>query len=143
MKDTTIVLIALTAYLYSLLVYVRGKAKEKEINNTTNVIVPQQPPPEYKKGPFRTYAPTNFQQMGVLTSSGQPTLPLYGRRNPYHRDRFNYYTLTAGNQMYPLNLTIDGKDCSEDLGCQELYGNESVSVVGSSNTYTADVYRVV
>jgi hypothetical protein len=29
----------------------------------------------------------------------------------------------------------------EDIGCQELYGNESVTVLGKTGAYTVKMYR--
>ncbi len=105
------------------------------------VIAPPQRPPEFRGPPLKRYKPGRFQQMGLLKSDEGEMLPLYGRESRTHRDRYHYYTTTAGEQIFPLNITVGDRDCSEDVGCQELYGNETVNVNGSDNDYSVDIYR--
>lgn len=109
---------------------------------TTTVVIKEKENPEYRTGPYRRYAPMQFEPVGVLTADGQPTLPLYGKRSEYHRDRYNYYTVTPGDQLYPLTISVDGRVCTEDLGCMELYGNETVTVLGLAAPYTAQIYNI-
>ena len=105
------------------------------------VIAPPQRPPEFRGPPLKRYKPGRFQQMGILTDDEGEMLPLYGRESRTHRDRYHYYTTTSGDQIFPLNITVDGRDCSEDIGCQELYGNENVNVMGTDNNYSVNMYR--
>jgi len=98
--------------------------------------------PETRGPPYRTWAPAKFQQVGILTSTGKQTLPLYGRQTPGYNSRYNYYTVTNGNQMYPLVITVDGRDCTEDIGCNELYGNEDVTIIDRPDIYKPKMYRV-
>ena len=93
--------------------------------------------------PYKRYKPARFQQMGLLLGSGSNTLPLYGREAPYNRDRYNYYTSTPGQQVYSLPVVHNGRECTEDIGCPEFYGNETVTVTGQPGTYTVKVYRTV
>ena len=105
------------------------------------VIAPPRRPPEFRDPPLKRYKPGRFQQMGILTSEEGEMRPLYGRESRTHRDRYHYYTTTSGDQIFPLNITVDGRDCSEDIGCQELYGNENVNVMGTDTGYSVDMYR--
>ncbi len=105
------------------------------------VIAPPQRPPEFRGPPLKRYKPGRFQQMGLLKNDEGEMLPLYGRESRTHRDRYHYYTTTSGDQIFPLNITVDGRDCSEDIGCQELYGNENVNVMGTDVDYSVDIYR--
>lgn len=101
------------------------------------------PRPRQPTGPYRTYAPRDFQRIGVISAPGEQTLPLMARRTPAHNSRFNYYTLTEGNQAYPLVIRVSGRDCTEDIGCDEMYGTEEVEVVGKPGVvYTPHVYRI-
>lgn len=105
------------------------------------VIAPPQRPPEFRGPPLKRYKPGRFQQMGLLKNDEGEMLPLYGRESRTHRDRYHYYTTTSGDQIFPLNITVDDRDCSEDVGCQELYGNETVNVNGKDAGYSVDIYR--
>ena len=79
--------------------------------------------------------------MGVLVGPDEETLPLYGKEVRGRRDQYHYYTTTPGDQVYPLPVTINNRDCMDDIGCQELYGNETVSVLGQTGSFQAKLYR--
>jgi hypothetical protein len=104
------------------------------------VIVVKETIPEYRQPPYKQYKPPNYQQMGLLTNEEDGSvIPLYGRESFGYRDRYNYYTTTTGNQVYSLPLTYQDRDCTEDIGCQEFYGNEVVNVLGKD--YKTKMYR--
>ena len=96
--------------------------------------------PEFRQPPLKQWRPKKYQQMGLL-SNGAETLPLYGKESATHRDRFFYYTATPGQQVYPLPIEHNGRDCMDDIGCPEFYGNESVSVIDRDGDYTTKIYR--
>jgi hypothetical protein len=96
---------------------------------------------EFRQAPIKQYKPGHMQQMGVLIGDGDETLPLYGKEVRGRRDRYNYYTTTGGENLYPLPVSHDSRDCMEDIGCQELYGNEAVSVTGKTGSFNVNMYR--
>ncbi len=96
---------------------------------------------EYRSPAIKEYKPGHIQQMGVLVGENEETLPIYGKEVRGRRDRYNYYTTTPGDQLYSLPITIDNRDCMDDIGCQEIYGNESVSVLGQTGSFQAKLYR--
>src|SRR6056300_140415 len=112
------------------------------------MMVPQRPlpsqeirrEPEFRGPPIKKYKPGRMQQMGILTGSGE-TLPLYGKEVRGRRDRYNYYTTTGGENLYPVSVSHNARDCMEDIGCQELYGNETVTVLGKTGSFTVNMYR--
>ena len=95
---------------------------------------------EFRHAPIKRYKPGYTQQVGVLIGDDE-TLPIYSREVRGRRDRYHYYTVTPGNQQYSLPITIGDRDCMDDIGCQELYGNESVSVLGEDGQFSAKIYR--
>ena len=97
--------------------------------------------PEYREPPIKQYKPGHMQQMGILTGEGDETLPLDGKEVRGRRDRYHYYTTTGGENLYPLPVSHDGRDCVDDIGCQELYGNEAVSVTGKTGSFNVNLYR--
>lgn len=96
--------------------------------------------PEFRQPPLKQWRPKQYQQMGLLTN-GTDTLPLYGKESATHRDRFFYYTATPGEQLYPLPIEHNGRDCMDDIGCPEFYGNENVTVTAKDGEYTTKIYR--
>lgn len=140
----TIVVLAL-ALLYKWY-YPTQVAVPVEVEVPVEVPVPVRvdPPrraPEYRGPPIKQYKPGHMQQMGLLLGPNNETLPLYGKEARGYRDRYNYYTTTSGEQMYPVPVTHDGRECTEDIGCPEFYGNESVSVLGKDGSYNVKMYR--
>ena len=103
---------------------------------------PPPPPrtPEFRPPPLREWRPPVYQQMGLLKSSTGDVLPLYGRESRTHRDRFYYYTTTPGEQVYPLPIEHKNQECSQDIGCPEFYGNETVTVFSKDDPYTVKIY---
>ena len=97
--------------------------------------------PEFRGPPIKQYKPGHMQQMGILVGGDGETLPLYGKEVRGRRDRYHYYTTTGGENLYPIPVTHDGRDCRDDIGCQELYGNESVSVTGKTGSFDVKMYR--
>lgn len=97
--------------------------------------------PEYRGPPIKKYKPGYFQQIGILTNETGETLPLYGREVRNRRDRYHYHTTTQGDQVYPIPVSIDGRECTEDIGCPELYGGETVTVFGKDTPFTVKTYR--
>ena len=97
--------------------------------------------PEFRGPPIKQYKPGRMQQMGILVGEGGETLPLYGKEVRGRRDRYHYYTTTGGENLYPIPVTHDGRDCVDDIGCQELYGNESVTVTGKTGSFNVTMYR--
>ena len=136
-----VILIAVIGYMYK-------NPKVVEVPVEVQVPVPPRPlirnerkrSPEFREPPIKQYKPGYMQQMGILTSNGE-TLPLYGKEVRGRRDRYHYYTTTGGENLYPLPVAYNGRDCMEDIGCEELYGNESVSVTGKTGSYAVKLYR--
>jgi len=97
--------------------------------------------PEFRNPPIKEYKPEHIQQMGVLLGENGDTRPLYGKSVRGRRDRFHYYTTTSGEQIYPLPITHSGRDCTEDIGCNELYDNETIKIIGKDQEYKTKLYR--
>ena len=125
---TITVLIAIIAYqLYNPIII--KKQEKVPVRVAVPVRVPVRIPTEkeYREPPIKEYKPGHVQQMGILVGNDDETLPLYGKEVRGRRDQYHYYTTTPGDQVYPLPVTIDNRDCMDDIGCRELYGNEAVS----------------
>ena len=98
--------------------------------------------PEFRGPPIREYKPSTYKQVGLLMGEGEDMYPIYGRPSHAYNNRWNYYTTTKGDQVYPLPISNGNRDCTEDIGCDELYGNENLSILGKSGTYKTTIYRV-
>jgi hypothetical protein len=97
--------------------------------------------PEFRGPPIKQYKPGYMQQMGLLTNESGETLPLYGKEVRGRRDRYHYYTTTGGDNLYSIPLSHNSRDCMDDTGCQELYGNEAVSITGKTDPFVVNMYK--
>lgn len=148
-KNKTRVMSVAIVVLVLLLAYAWYNPREVEVPVEVPIEVPVQVmrpqpvrmSPEYRDPPIKRYKPGVMQQMGLLVNEANETLPLYGKEASGYRDRYNYYTTTTGEQIYPLPLTHDGRECTEDIGCPEFYGQESVEVLGKTGSYNVKMYR--
>ncbi len=142
MISAIVVLVVLIVYLLYNPVIINNK-EQVQVPVQVPVRVPVRVPveTEYRDPPIKQYKPGHVQQMGILMGSDDETLPLYGKEVRGRRDRYHYYTVTPGDQKYPLPITHNARDCMEDIGCQEFYGNEDVSVLGQTGSFQAKMYR--
>ena len=121
-------------------VEVETQEVEVEVPVPVRVREPVRREPEFRGPPIKQWKPGTMQQMGLLVQ-GDTTLPLYGKEVRGRRDRYHYYTTTPGQQIYPIPVTHADRDCMDDIGCQELYGNETVSVLGKTGAFDVKMYR--
>jgi hypothetical protein len=82
-----------------------------------------------------------FSQIGILTKSEENLiLPLMGRR--LQRDKYQYYTFSnTGNINTKLPVSKNGKSCTGEYGCDELYDGDTVYVEGYKDTFRATIYE--
>ena len=85
--------------------------------------------------------PETYQSMGVITMEDGAILPLYGRRTASRSDRFQYYTRTDSYNPVQLPLKHNRRDCQDDIGCEELFDGENITVTPTGQTGKATIYR--
>jgi Family of unknown function (DUF5755) len=90
---------------------------------------------------------TSYQQVGILTkSSGNSQenmiLPLMGRRTMAGRDKWQYYTISnTGNMNTKLPISVNGRSCTSENGCDSIYNGDTVYVEGYQDTFRVTVYE--
>lgn len=85
-----------------------------------------------------------FQQLGILTSKDSPpmVLPLFGKLMATRKDRWEYYTTTSGEHMLRIPVMFEDKDCmSGDVGCREVYNNDTVYLPTYQKEFTVQLYK--
>jgi hypothetical protein len=95
----------------------------------------RQPPPQQ---PF--VRPAEYSVVGYLETVTQGMVPLYARPSPTHRHRHNYYTRNSNEYLVRLPVIKDGRDCTNNLGCDELYDKDVVTVPGIPDPLTVHMY---
>jgi len=88
---------------------------------------------------------SNYQQIGILNKvngSSDMILPLMGRRNMRGRDKWQYYTISnTGNLNTKLPVSVNGKSCTTENGCDSISNGDVVYVEGYNDTFRATVYE--
>ena len=122
---------------------------QPESPKTPNVYLdPYGPPYKTDGGPERG-VPINIEtrglgldytQLGILTRTGDLILPLMGRR--LMLDKWQYYTISnTGNMNTKLPITLKGRSCSGEYGCDLLNSRDTVFVEGYNDTFTVTIYE--
>ena len=82
-----------------------------------------------------------YRQIGILTSKNgkEQILPLMGRPLITNRDQWQYYTMSERNNI-KLPVSVKGKSCMNQYGCDKIYDGDTVYVEGYSGIFSATVY---
>lgn len=92
--------------------------------------------------PTRGYD-SSYRQVGILTKNmgGKSIiLPLMGRPLHANRNKWNYYTMSDKNNFIKLPISVKGRSCSNDYGCDEVYNGDTVYVEGYNDAYKVTIY---
>jgi hypothetical protein len=89
--------------------------------------------------------PTSYQQVGILNRtndmSNDTILPLMGKQTMAGRDKWQYYTISStGNLNTRLPVSVNGKSCSGEYGCDQIYNGDILYVEGYNDTFRATIY---
>ena len=87
---------------------------------------------------------TQYSQVGILTSNDHQNLilPLMGRRHMSGRDKWQYYTISnSGSLNTKLPVSVNGRSCTSEYGCDPIMQNDDVYVEGYKTTFNATVYE--
>jgi hypothetical protein len=88
----------------------------------------------------------NYRQMGILTrasgSKGDLILPLMGRQLTTGTYKWQYYTMTtSGNLNTKLPISVNGRSCTSEYGCDSISNGDIVYVEGYSDTFRVTLYE--
>uniref|UniRef100_A0A6C0I4I2 Uncharacterized protein n=1 Tax=viral metagenome TaxID=1070528 RepID=A0A6C0I4I2_9ZZZZ len=89
---------------------------------------------------------SQYEQVGILTRSGNGSadniLPLLGRQVMTGRNKWQYYTMTSGSNLNTkLPIRVNGRDSTDEYGCDEITSRDNVYVAGYNDVFTATVYN--
>ena len=88
-----------------------------------------------------------YAQVGILTDAREGAqdgliLPLFGRRSDTGRDKHQYYTVSnSGSLNTRLPVSLSGRSCAGEQGCDEISSGDSVFTSGYGGDFTATMYE--
>jgi hypothetical protein len=88
---------------------------------------------------------TNYRQMGLLTPLHDKTnkkkiLPLMGRPLFTNRNKWQYYSMSDQNNSVKLPIIRNGRSCTNEYGCDEMYSTDIVYVEGYNEAFRVTIY---
>ena len=83
----------------------------------------------------------SYRQVGILTSLNgkEQILALMARPLITNRDNWQYYTMSEKNNI-KLPVSVKGRSCMNEYGCDKIYDGDSVYVEGYGNIFRATIY---
>ena len=116
---------------------------ERSYNNTYGI--PINIP---SRGPFQSYQQIgtlykeNIENPGVMPGNNNESniLPLFGRPTYPGSNRWNYYTSSDKFQSVKLPISMDGRKCTDDLGCNELRDGDMVVIPSYNGRFKVEIY---
>lgn len=80
-----------------------------------------------------------YNQVGILTATNSKgaVMPLMGRPLFTNRDKWQYYSM---NTNVKLPLSKNGRSCTNEYGCDQLYSGDTVYVEGINEAYRVTIY---
>ena len=82
-----------------------------------------------------------YRQIGFLSRpNGQEILPLMGRLLIVGRDKWNYYCISDTNNSVRLPVSLGGKSCTNEQGCNNLDNGDTVYVEGYNDAFRVTLY---
>ena len=83
---------------------------------------------------------TDYRQIGILHNDNRSILPLFGRPLFTSRDKWQFYTMNEKENSIKLPLMFNGKSCTDEYGCDNLYTGDQVYVEGIKEIYSVKMY---
>ena len=155
----TLILAATLAFGMAFAFYRQSQPSAPAVNVGT-CLPPVPLPPATAQAPARTPAPErvrvpinvrtssappgDYEQLGFLSNSSDQSailLPLHGRAVHRGRERWQYYTMSDKYNSIRLPVSVGGKNCSHENGCDEVHNGDVVFVEGYNAPFRATIYE--
>ena len=83
-----------------------------------------------------------YRQVGILTriSGPETILPLMGRPLFRNRDKWQFYTISEKSNFIKLPISVKGRSCTNEYGCDNVYTGDTVYVEGYNDAFKVTAY---
>lgn len=88
-------------------------------------------------------ANAEYRQVGILTriSGPETILPLMGRPLFRNRDKWQFYTISEKSNFIKLPISVKGRSCTNEYGCDNVYSGDTVYVEGYNDAFKVTAYE--
>ena len=85
---------------------------------------------------------TAYRQVGILTATNTKgsILSLMGRPIFVNRNKWQYYTISDQHNNVKLPVSRNGRSCTNEYGCDQLFNGDTVYVEGMNEPYRVTLY---
>ena len=85
--------------------------------------------------------PEEYNMVGFLQDSDDPNKlqQLYGRRTYPNSNNWNYFVKSDQYHQIPIPVTVNGKNCTDENGCNELNNKDNINLLNKE--HTATIYK--
>jgi len=96
----------------------------------------------------------DFSQIGILSkqaisndektpgnNTDSSVLPLFGKPTYRGSSKWLYYTETDKYNPIKIPITVNNRDCTDDMGCDELYDGSEVEIPSYNGTFKVKIYK--
>jgi hypothetical protein len=90
--------------------------------------------------PIHTRGFTTFSNIGYLYDNENLVLPLYGKQTYCGSITWNYYVLDQEHRIR-IPLQVENRDCMDQIGCKELYNDDTVHVKVYNRNFKVYLYK--
>ena len=83
-----------------------------------------------------------YRQVGILTriNGAETILPLMGRPLFRNRDKWQFYTISEKSNFIKLPISVKGRSCTNEYGCDNVYNGDTVYVEGYNDAFKVTAY---
>ena len=85
----------------------------------------------------------DYRQLGILTrmNGEEMILPLMGWPLYSNRSKWQYYRMPDKHNMVKLPVSSNGKSCTSEYGCNDLFNGDTVYVEGYKDAFKVTIYE--
>lgn len=116
-----------------------NKQKNNENANSRITISPEFIPPKRRINVATRGEAPPYSQVGAIHKN-ETILPLYGKQTYRGSNKWLYYTASDQYNSVKVPVTFNNKNCQDEHGCEEIMDNDTLSVTGYNDTFTASIY---
>jgi hypothetical protein len=138
LMSMVILLLSMVVVVFAIILLVKHTTPSSPLFIVPSSVLPIPPSPPSLPVITEQRPRTSYQQIGYLQDKDE-VLPLLGRPHPAHRHKWQYFTMANSAFGISVPVSVNGKNCSGEYGCDEIVSSDPVST-GLNPSMKANIY---